>query len=157
MGELITMQSYETEFELPFAIDKVFAFHCDPQNILELIPEEANAVLLESPSLLSLGSEVELKFSAFGFSKKVRIQIMEFTENQLIADEQLSGPFKAFNQKQLFTAVEEEVTRISYAVEYKPPGGLIGMALKPPMLLNYIKQGTLYRRKKTRELLEAMG
>ena len=168
---------YRTQFEqwVPTAIDKVFLFFANPNNLPRImLPEsgtELGAVKLVTPpnlagvgpaagsSLAGMGSEIVIWFRLFPFLP-FRVQwisfITEFEWNHHFADIQKKGPFKRFEHRHEFlmeTRNGSSGTTIRDVIEYDPGFGVVGSLAQKLFIAPTLKQTFKYRQKMLGKLL----
>jgi len=148
------MAEFRAETTLDQPIEVVFDFHLRPRNFLLLLPADVQAELLEGPELVSVGSDVELKFLVWGMTQRVRSRITVLDRPHMVIDEQIKGPFRKFRQTQRFEALDPQRTRLEYLAEFEPPGGMLGFIATQDTIREYLRKSTLYRLARMRELLE---
>lgn len=148
------MPEYESDRVIEHPIERVFEFFTNPSNMIRILPEEANAELVEAPDQLEAGSEIEIRLELMGFSQRLRMQITELEHPHRIRDEQLKGPFKVFAQTHRFEPVAESQTRLVYQVDLQP-GGMIGFMVGKDKILKYLHTSTNERLRRTEELLDS--
>lgn len=168
---------YRTQFEqwVPAAIDKVFLFFVNPNNLPRIMPSESGtelgALRLVTPpklagvapvaggSLAGMGSEIVTSFRLFPFLP-FRVQwtafVTEFEWNHHFADIQKTGPFKRFEHRHEFlveTRNGSNGTTIRDVIEYDPGLGVLGNLAQKLFIAPALKQTFEYRQKMLKKLL----
>jgi ligand-binding SRPBCC domain-containing protein len=169
---------HRIQFEqwVPFAIEKVFLFFANPQNLPRIMPPETAtqlaAVRLVPPAfsgqkqvanvdqLAGVGSEIVTSFRPLPFIP-VRTEwialITEFEWNHHFADVQKKGPFKRFQHRHEFSAeLRNGVsgTIVRDLIEYDPGFGLIGGLAQKLFIASGLKKTFEYRQKMLEKLLD---
>lgn len=105
---------FQAEQWIPVAIEEVFRFFANPENLPRIMPPASGTRLLDVkivvPSqtfkgnmgtVAGVGSEIVTSFRVLPFlpfRKKWTARIMEFEWNRYFADVQQEGPFKTWGQ-----------------------------------------------------------
>lgn len=109
------LYKFETEQWIPVAIEAVFRFFANPENLPRIMPPASGTRLLgvkivppgpaysqkEGP-VAGAGSEILTSFRIIPylpFRRKWTARITEFDWNRYFADEQQHGPFKSFHHR----------------------------------------------------------
>jgi ligand-binding SRPBCC domain-containing protein len=166
---------HRVQFEqwVPVAIEKVFRFFADPNNLPRIMPPEASTRLTalrllppptapEFPnreSLAGVGSEIVTSFRLLPFLS-FRAQwialITEFEWNHHFADIQKRGPFKRFKHRHEFSAETRDGRRgtlVRDVIEYDPGFGVIGKLAQKLFIGPRLKRTFEYRQKTLEKLL----
>jgi ligand-binding SRPBCC domain-containing protein len=169
---------HRIQFEqwVPFAIEKVFLFFANPQNLPRIMPPktatELVALRLVPPQVLSeqqmvpdidqlagVGSEIVTSFRPVSFIP-LRMEwialITEFEWEHYFADVQKKGPFKRFQHRHEFSAElrnEESGTLVRDRIECDPGFGLFGDLAQRLFIAPGLKQTFEYRQKMLEKLL----
>lgn len=149
------MPEFSAELTFTQPIETVFAFHTRPKNLAMMIPGGSSVELAEAPELLVAGAEMEFKVSAMGFTQRLRMKVLEFAQPTIIIDEQIKGPFKSWRQTHRFETAKDGGTNLIYAVQFEPPGGMLGMLVTEKKILDGLKKAIPLRQYRTRELLDS--
>ena len=146
------MPRFETAQTLARTIEEVFDFFRRPANILRISPPDLNLQILEAPELLELGSRIVLQARRWGIAQKLASKITAFEVNAHFVDELQEGPFRKWVQTHRFETVAEG-TRLTYQVDFEPPGGILGMMLKASAIEKDLQVVCAFRAQKLQELL----
>jgi ligand-binding SRPBCC domain-containing protein len=169
------MHRIQFEQWVPFAIEEVFLFFANPQNLPRIMPPKTAtqlaALRLVSPPvfngqqvanidrLAGVGSEILTSFRPVPFIP-IRMEwtalITEFAWNHHFADIQKTGPFKRFQHRhELSTELRGSVsgTIVRDRLEYDPGFGLLGDLAHKLFIENGLKQTFDYRQKMLEKLL----
>ena len=141
--------TYETSQWVPFPIERVFAFFCDPANLPRLMPDWQRARIDQSqivspvppgsnPGAAGKGSRLTITFRAIPFLP-VRLTwlalISEFAWNDHFCDEQTHGPLAYWKHCHHISPETRDSTagslvtdRVTYALPFGPLGDLANAA-----------------------------
>lgn len=168
--------TYGIQFEqwVPIAIEKVFLFFTNPNNLPRIMPPDSGtelvALRLAHPpdstppvpnldSLAGVGSEIVTSFRPISFLP-FRAQwialITEFEWNHHFADIQKQGPFKRFQHRHEFCSEARDGasgTTIRDVIEYDPGFGPLGQLAQKLFIAHSLKQTFEYRQRMLEKLL----
>ena|ERR1700722_15491737 len=160
---------------VPFAIDKVFLFFANPENLPRIMPPrtetQLSALRLVPPrapggqvvrninQLAGAGSEISTLFRPLPFIP-LRTEwialIIEFEWNHHFADIQKKGPFKRFQHRHEFSVEVREGasgTTVRDLIEYDAGFGPLGDLAQRIFVAPGLKQTFEYRQKMLEKLL----
>jgi ligand-binding SRPBCC domain-containing protein len=131
---------------LPVAIEKVFLFFANPENLPRIMPPETGTRLVDlrlipppanritnPDSLAGVGSEIVTWFRPLPplpFRARWTALITEFEWNHHFADIQKSGPFRSFHHRHQFEAQARnasEGTIVRDIIDYEVGLGILGV------------------------------
>ena len=112
--------------------------------------------ILEAPELLDLGSRIVLQARRWGIAQKLASKVTAFELNVRFVDELQEGPFRKWVQTHRFESVPEGA-RVTYQVDYEPPGGILGMMMKASAIEKDLQAVCAFRAQKLQELLGTVG
>ena len=168
--------TYRVQFEqwVPIAIEKVFLFFANPNNLPRIMPPDSGtelaalrlahppdsmAPVLNPDSLAGVGSEIVTSFRPFTFLP-FRAQwvalITEFEWNHQFADIQKKGPFKQFQHRHEFSVETRNGvsgTTVRDVIEYDPGFGLLGNLARKLFIAPSLRQTFEYRQSRLEMLL----
>ena len=168
--------TYRIQFEqwVPIAIEKVFSFFANPNNLPRIMPPDSGtelaALRLAHPpdsmapvpnldSLAGVGSEIVTFFRPVTFLP-FRAQwialITEFEWNHHFADIQKKGPFKQFQHRHEFSVETRNGvsgTTVRDMIEYDPGFGVLGDLSQKFFIAPSLRQTFEYRQRMLLELL----
>jgi ligand-binding SRPBCC domain-containing protein len=134
-------------------VAEVFDFFCRPLNLVRISPPELHMQLEQGPERIALGSRVALKGRRWGVPQRVVSVIQAFEESVLFADEQVEGPFRRWRHTHRFESLGETATRVSDAIEFEPPGGMLGLIVSASFIEKDLQWIFEFRRQTLIELL----
>ena len=132
---------YEHASNLKAVARRVFEFHLNPKNLLQVNPPWIRVLWLEGPERLAPGGILKLRVSSLGLpqSWKVRVVAVEnfcgTPAKASILDESLRGPFPFWRHLHEFWEAPDGTTGLVDRVEFRPPGGGAGVLLVPAIKL----------------------
>jgi ligand-binding SRPBCC domain-containing protein len=161
---------------VPAAIEQVFLFFANPQNLprimppqtgtrlidLKLIPPPANATT-SLDSLAGVGSEIVTSFRLLPllpFRAGWTALITEFEWNHHFADIQKRGPFRKFHHRHEFepqTRDSIEGTIIRDVIDYEVGFGFLGISADRFFISRQLRRAFAYRQAALLKLLGSIG
>jgi len=148
------MPRFETAHDFPFAVAPLFAFLLRPANRMALALPALHLQLLEGPEVLALGARVRLSARRWGLSREMLSEVTVFEVDALIVEEQRTGPFRAWTHTQRFAGLAEGRARLVDAIDYEPPGGMLGLILSAAAIKRELTASFAHR---DRRLIELLG
>jgi len=162
---------------VPIAIEKVFLFFANPNNLPRIMPPETGTkltalklvppqviptgrpVIANLNSIAGVGSEIVTSFRPLTFLP-FRAQwialITEFEWNHHFADIQKKGPFKQFQHRHEFSAATRNGvigTTVRDVIEYDPGFGLLGNLAQKLFIVPSLRQTFEYRQRMLEKLV----
>lgn len=150
------MPVFEATTELPCPPRTAFEFLTHPANLPKVSPPELHVQVLDAPERLALGARFTVKARRFGIAQTMVSEITAFEEGVSFTDEQRQGPFGKF----VHTHRVEEMPggcRLTDRIEFKPPGGLLGLIATAGLIESELRKSFAYRTEKIREYLSPPG
>jgi ligand-binding SRPBCC domain-containing protein len=172
-------QRFQTSQWVPFPVELVFAFFANPSNLPHLMPRKLNVQIedarIEPPPprpvakdparrflsvAAGVGSEILVSFFPISWvPKRVSwmVRITEFEWNSHFCDEQVRGPFEAFQHRHGIAAEfreGQEGTLVSDEIELSLPWGVVGR-LGGALVRRELARAFAYRQKRLPEILAA--
>lgn len=145
------MPVFESSVELPRPVAEVFAFFADPHNLERVSPPDLHLRVVEGPERLSLGARIVVAGRRWGVPHRIVSEVTAFEPDQSFTDTQVEGLFRRWEHVHRFEAVPGG-TQVIDRIDYEPPGGMIGLMLKPGFFEEDLKRIYAYREEKLREL-----
>ncbi len=145
-------QFLETATVLPRAVDEVFAFFANAENLERITPPElAFKILTSTPIDIREGTIIDYRLRLFGVPFHWRTRIVQWQPSDQFIDEQIRGPYRSW--RHLHTFVEHENgTRMTDRVEYRLPFHAAG-SLALPLVRRQLDRIFSYRAGTIRQLL----
>ncbi len=145
------MHSVKSAIIVPRLVSDVFAFFLRPANRLSLASPELQMELLAGPEVIELGTRMTWRVRRLGISQRIVSEITALQPDQLLVEEQREGPLRKFIRTLRFEEVPEG-TRLTEAIDFEPPGGLLGLVVSAGMVQRDLETALVYRDRKLREL-----
>src|SRR5436305_14162921 len=162
----------EFEHWVPFPLQRVFAFFCDPENLPRIMPAASGANLITlnrlpapaSPSpnqntAAGVGSTIVTSFLLIPFlpfRRKWVSRITEFEWNDHFADVQDEGPFQSWHHLHEFAPASQdgiEGTMIRDVIDYEVGFGFLGVIANSLFVRRQLETTFAERQKKLPGLL----
>ena len=142
----------ETSTELPLAVDEVFAFFSNAENLERITPPElAFRILTPTPIDISEGTIIDFRLRLFGVPFRWKTRIVQWQPHDRFVDEQLRGPYRSWRHLHTFAECETG-TRMTDRVEYRLPFEPAG-ALALPLVRRQLDRIFRYRASVMSQLL----
>lgn len=135
------MTDFQASVVLPTDRDQSFHYLQRPTNFLKLFPADITSnVDIKLPELLSPGAILEFNIRAMGNNFHFVHEITDVEPGQRIVAHQRKGPFRAWIHQQSFADAPEGGTTLTNAVQFEPPGGLLGFVVTRKLILEQLDQ-----------------
>ena len=149
------MPTFETSECYLAAPARAFALFRRPAERVRLAPPELHLRLEEGPDELQLGSRLTVRGRRWGVTQRMVSEITAFEDGALIVEEQRQGPFRSWRHTQRFEPSPDGGVRITDAIEYEPPGGVLGRLATAEAIRRELERAFAYRRERLTGLLAA--
>ena len=133
---------------------RVFAFHELPDALTRLTPRWINARVVSNPASLQPGSRAVIDIGVVPlFRLRTEAVHTVYEPPFLFEDQQVQGPFRSWIHRHIITP-EDVGTRLTDAIEFEPPFGILGRRLAPWLILPRLHRLFAYRHEVTRAWCE---
>ena len=137
---------------LPLALDQVFAFFAEAQNLERITPPELRfRIASPTPIEIAAGTRIDYRLSLFGLPFNWRSLISHWEPPHTFVDEQVQGPYALWHHTHTFSETDEG-TLINDRVLYRLPLWPLGEIALPIVKLQ-LKRIFGYRQQAIRSLL----
>jgi ligand-binding SRPBCC domain-containing protein len=133
-------------------VGRAFDLFRRPAERVRLAPPELRLELVEGPEELHAGARVVLRGRRWGVAQRMTNEVTAFEENARIVEEQRQGPFRRWVHTQRFAA-EGIGVRIDDAIDFEPPGGVLGRLATAEVIEGELRRLFAYRRERLAEQL----
>jgi len=147
------MPVYETSVILDCSPERAYEFLLRPENIAKISPPELGLAFIKAPEVLDLGSEFEFKVQAYGHVLTMVHKITELVPRQQITETQVKGFFGQWVHTHSLQSHEQGQVTVADRIEFKPPGGMLGLLVSANKILDQLDEGYHYRHKQLQKLL----
>lgn len=150
------MPSFEYETLLDCPVETAFDFLSRPANVARVSSPTLGLKLVHAPEVVSVGSSIEFQIASFGQVHQIVYKIVTVQRHELIVEEQIKGPMKAWKQEHLFES-RGSGARLVDRVEFVLPGGLLGMLLSEDKIVDQLEDGFFHRQRELEKLVQTGG
>jgi ligand-binding SRPBCC domain-containing protein len=147
------METFESRLTLPCAAEVAFDFLAYPENIKRISPPDMGLFFVEAPERLSLGARMQFKVQAFGVVREATHEITQFDEPRSFTEKQVKGPLRHWVHEHLFEPDGEGAVTMIDRIEFKPPGGVVGLLVNADRILENLEDGFDHRHDQLEKLL----
>ena len=147
------METFEARLTLPCAAEVAFDFLAHPENIKRISPPDMGLFFVEAPERLSLGARMQFKVQAFGVAREATHEITQFDEPGSFTEQQVKGPLGHWVHEHLFESDGEGAVTMIDRIEFKPPGGVVGLLINADRILDNLEEGFDHRHDQLEKLL----
>ncbi len=138
------MASYRTETFLAAPPEEVFDFLIRPENVIRVTAPDAGLRPVGAPEVLAQGSRIELELTGLGPPQRFLYEVTEFDRPGRFVETLVKGPLKSFRHEHLFEPAASG-TRVIDAVEFAPPGGMLGFLVTEDRIRQGLEKGLRFR------------
>ena len=147
------MPVYETSVVLDCPQQRAYEFLLRPENIAKISPPELGLAFTKAPEILDLGSEFEFKVQAYGHVLTMVHKITELVPLRQITETQVKGFFGQWIHTHSFHTNDQGQVSVADRIEFKPPGGMLGLLVSANKILDQLDEGYHYRHQQMQKLL----
>ncbi len=123
---------FERDQVADLALDDVFAFFSDAQNLPRITPSALGFRFdQEPPAELRVGAEMHYRFRIGGLPVRWVARITDWDPPSRFADLQVRGPFAYWLHTHTFRAITPHSTLLRDRVIYRLPLGILGEVARP--------------------------
>lgn len=148
------MPSFDSELILPCSQEGIFDFLRRPANIARISQPDMGLKFTLAPEVIEAGSRLEFQIVSFNQVHKVVHVIETLTPHSLIHEKLIQGPMPSWIHQHRFEPHADGV-RLVDVIEFKLPGGLLGMFLSEDKILDQLEDGFFHRGQQLRRLVDA--
>jgi ligand-binding SRPBCC domain-containing protein len=144
------MPTFTATAALACPVEELFEFFLHPAHLLLVSPPDWSLEIEEAPDRLQLGSRVVLRGRRWGVPQRIAGAVTVLEPPHLLTDEQREGPFRRWIHTHRFEPLPGG-TRITEAIEFEPPGGLLGLVVTVELVERELQDLFAYRTARLRE------
>jgi ligand-binding SRPBCC domain-containing protein len=115
-----------------------------------------NLRLVAAPARAEVGSRITIEGRNLGMRHRLTTIITALQPHELVAEEQVEGPFRRYRHERRLREVPGGVLLAEF-IDYEPPGGMLGLLLTKSRLEQYVRELYDYRMKAMRALLTPLA
>jgi uncharacterized protein YndB with AHSA1/START domain len=155
------MTSIRTEVEINAAVDRVYEYYTNPDNIKESWPRD---IVKESENLSGQkseeGSQMKVEGEYMGKRDEMLLEVAQKEQNKRLVTKQTEGPFQSWESIQEFQSNGNNSTRVTHThthtINYElPTGGKITNLLSGSQAEDKIRQGIQQATQTVKQKLES--
>ena len=138
------MPSYRTEIMLSAAPEDIFDFLIRPENVIKVTAPGVALKPVSAPEVFEQGSRIELELAGYGPPQRFLYEVIEFDRPHRFTETLVKGPLKAFRHEHVFETTPGG-TLVIDAVEFAPPGGMLGFLVTEDRIRQGLVHGLRFR------------
>lgn len=138
------MASYQAEIVLAAEPGEIFDFLVRPENASRLTAPDAGLKVISAPQVLEQDSRIEVELSGFGPPQRIVYEVIEFLRPGRFTEKLVKGPLSSYRHEHLFEEASGG-TRVVDAVEFTPPGGMLGFLVSEDRIRSGLVEGLKFR------------
>ncbi|CEK18356.1 hypothetical protein CWRG_02139 [Chthonomonas calidirosea] len=141
--------------EVHAPLERVWEFHNKIDSLLLLTPPQLRARILGERPPMQEGALYVIRVLIFGFIPVImKTRIVVYEPPYGFTDRQEAGPFRRWQHRHRFEALDPNKTRLSDSVEYEVPMGWLGTIADRAFVRRNVEALFAYRHRRTKEILE---
>ena len=148
------MPSFEVSLTLPCQPETVFDYLLKPLNLLKISHPDMGLRFIDVPEVLELGSRMEFEITGYGPPQRLVHKIVEFERPRRITEKQVKGPLKHWVHEHIFEPVDSAAVTVIDRIEFKPPGGLVGIVVTESKIRTSLDQGFQHQHRELQKLFQ---
>lgn len=150
------MRHFETKVWIPRAIDEVFDFFENAENLQIITPDWLDfKILTPLPIQMQRGARIDYTLRLYGVRMRWRTLITDWRPPHLFVDTQISGPYRIWIHTHRFEE-QDGGTWMRDEVQYLPPGGVLAHILDRLFVRRRVQAIFEYRRSRITSLFQDM-
>jgi len=138
------MASFRTEILLAAPADEIFDFLIRPENVIQVTAPNTGLKPVATPEVFEQGSRIELELTGFGPPQRFLYEVTEFLRPDRFTETLVKGPLKSFRHVHGFEETPNG-TLVVDAVEFQPPGGMLGFLVTEDRIRKGLEHGLKFR------------
>lgn len=141
------MPIFESRTDLYTTQNELFDFILRPVNLEAIAPPDMQFVYVQPPEVVTLGSRLTCKASAYGMVQQLTYEIVDLKAPTGFREKMVEGPLKLWLHDYIIEpgATSDQVTLVN-RIEFEPPGGLMGFLVTADKILEALEDGFDHRR-----------
>jgi ligand-binding SRPBCC domain-containing protein len=147
------MPVFETSVTLECPRERAFDFLLRPANVARIAPPELGLSFTSAPEIVELGSRIEFKVQGYGQVQTMVHEITGLVHPQQITETQIRGLFAKWVHEHAFETNDRGQVIVIDRIEFKPPGGLLGLLITSNKILEELEDGFAHRHRQLQKLL----
>jgi molybdopterin-guanine dinucleotide biosynthesis protein A len=148
------MALWQHKIELDAPPADTFARLIQTRNRIDWSPPDWHLSLVEGPARLAAGCRLRWKTRRRGLSQQMTTEITAFDPPWRIVEEQRQGPLTRWVHTSTLTSLPAGQSQLVETIEFEPPGGLLGLAMKADDIIADLEAAYALRDARLRAALE---
>ncbi len=148
------MAIFEYRTNLECCPESLFEFLLRPANIADISDPDLGLTFVQAPEVVEQGSRIAFEIQGYGRVQRITHEITDVTPTHQIIEVQIDGPMRAWTHRHLFRDTENG-TEMLDAIEFTPPGGIIGLMMSEDRIIDSLERGFFYRQQQLQRLTQS--
>ncbi len=148
------MPEYSSSVVLACPAVALRSFLVQPGNLPRVSDPELQLEILSAPPVVQTGDRIEFRIMAFGFRQRAA-HIYQSVDEFEIVEQQVEGPLRAWQHRQVLTMMGEDRTQLMDEVVFEPPGGMLGFLLTAERIRESLEKSMQLRYRLLQDLVRA--
>jgi ligand-binding SRPBCC domain-containing protein len=149
------MPIFETSVTIDCPRERAFDFLLRPANVVLISPPELGLSFIDPPEIVVLGSRIEFKIQGYGQVQTMVHEITALDHLKRITETQIEGLFGRWVHEHAFESNAEGQVIVIDRIDFKPPGGILGLLITGDKILEQLEDGFAHRHAQLQRLLKA--